>query len=86
MTLNDLIQKIKNAEMKTLVKGAVIVVAGFWIVQEVMVFTLVREVAGTIAGFHSWLVKEQDTIEKQFRERWEKHFDDMNRHDRKHDT
>ena len=77
MTLNELIEKIKNTEMRTVIKCSVIVIAGLLVMREVMVFTIFREVGGTITGVNSWFIKTQDTMEKKFSDQWDKDFQDM---------
>lgn len=76
--MNHFFEKIKNAELGTVIKMAVIFIVGFLVVREVMLWSFIKEVGSEIFGINSSISETQDRIEKKFNDRWENHFEEMN--------
>lgn len=72
MTLNHLMNRIREADIKTVLKMAIILITTLWVVRELVFWTELREVGHFAGSISSEIKKEQKKIEKAFGEDYDK--------------
>jgi hypothetical protein len=72
MKLNEMIESIRSAEMKTIIKVSVIVITALWVFRELFFWAELSEYKKLANGITAGVKKEQNKIEKAFGEDFDK--------------